>query len=96
MRSICPDTIVTDMVTDHVRNPDAALQWSGARALEVDEVADRAVEALYGRPLVAVIPRWRGALARFLYAAPRVGTRLLPIFKRIGERNRRRWLASRG
>lgn len=95
VRSICPDTIVTDMATDHVTNPDAALQWSGARVLEAGEVADRAIEALYGKPLVAVVPRWRGALGRSMYAMPRVSARLLPLFKRIGDRNRRRWLESR-
>jgi len=94
VRSICPDTIVTDMVRDHVHDPQTALQWSGARALEVGEVADRAVEVLYGRPLTTVVPRWRGVLARGIYAAPRAGLHLLPLFKRVGERNRRRWLDS--
>lgn len=94
VRSICPDPIDTRMVRDQAGDPEAAILWSTTRILTVDEVADRALETLYGERLVASIPAWRGALLRMLDLAPGLAVRLLPALKRLGERNRRRWLAS--
>jgi NAD(P)-dependent dehydrogenase (short-subunit alcohol dehydrogenase family) len=90
-RSICPDAIETDMIRERAGDPESALIWSGPRVLTADEVAYRAIEVLYGRPLLMVVPRWRGAVARAIDLAPRAGVTLLPLFKRLGERNRRRW-----
>jgi NAD(P)-dependent dehydrogenase (short-subunit alcohol dehydrogenase family) len=97
VRSICPDPIDTAMVRDQVDDPEAAIVWSATRILTADEVARRAIDVLYGRRLVASIPSWRGAALRALDLAPGLAVRLLPPLKRLGERNRRRWIeAERG
>ena len=92
VRSICPDGIRTDMVLrDQAANGTTALSWSGARLLGVAEVADRAVEVLYGDRLTVSLPAWRGAMARTLGLAPRALVRAAPVLERLGEWNRRRW-----
>jgi short-subunit dehydrogenase len=96
VRSICPDGIATDMLREHADQPQAALSWSGRRLLSADEVADRAMEVLYGDRLVGSIPHWRGALARGLGLIPGAAVRMMPAFQRLGEWNQRRWKQSAG
>lgn len=91
VRSVCPDAIETDMVRERAGDPEAALIWSGGRLLSVDEVADRAVELLYGDRLLATVPAWRGAVARAISLAPGIGIRTLPAMRWFGERRRDRW-----
>lgn len=92
IRSICPDGIKTDMVLRQQADDAAtALSWSGIRLLGTDEVADRAIEVLYGGRLTASLPAWRGALARSLGLAPRAVVRAAPALERLGAWNRRRW-----
>lgn len=96
VRSLCPDGIATDMLRERAHDPHAAMSWSGTRLRSADEVAERALQLLYAGRLVASVPRWRGALARSLALTPRLGIRLTPTLRRIGERNRRRWRAGGG
>lgn len=91
VRSLCPDTIDTQMVRDVADQEEAAILWSGPRVLDAGEVADRAMELLYGRRLKRVIPPYRGLVLRSMMFAPRRSMRLLPLFERIGAFNRRRW-----
>ena len=96
VRSICPDGIGTDMlVREQADDSATALSWSGARVLSADEVADRAIEVLYGDRLTASIPAWRGVLAGALGRAPRALLHGAPLFERLGEWNRRRWKRAR-
>jgi NAD(P)-dependent dehydrogenase (short-subunit alcohol dehydrogenase family) len=94
VRSVCPDPIDTAMVRSQVDAPEAAILWTATRVLTASEVADRAVGALYGERLVTSVPRWRAAALTLLGLVPRLAVRLLPPLKRLGERNRRRWLAA--
>lgn len=97
VRSICPDGIGTDMlVREQADDSTTALSWSGARVLSPDEVADRAVELLYGDRLTAALPAWRGAVAGVLGRAPRLMLHGAPLFERLGEWNRRRWKRDHG
>ena len=91
VRTLCPDAIDTQLVRGQVASPEAAVLWSAPAFLSLEDVADRAVELLDEGRLRAVIPAWRGALLRLLYRFPRVGLRTLPLFRWLGERNRRRW-----
>lgn len=95
VRSICPDAIQGDMVSERAEDPQAAVLWSGARLLTLDEVADRAVELLLGSGRInAGMPLPRAALIRALGVSPRASLRLMPLLSRMGERNRRRWRES--
>jgi short-subunit dehydrogenase len=97
VRSICPDGIGTEMlVRDQADDSTTALSWSGGRVLSPDEVADRAIELLYGDRLAGSIPAWRGALATVLGRAPGLLLRGAPLFERLGELNRRRWKKAHG
>lgn len=97
VRSICPDGIATDMlVREQADDSATALSWSGARVLSTDEVADRAIELLYGDRLTGSIPTWRGVVAGALGLAPRLVLHGAPLFERLGEWNRQRWKRAHG
>jgi NAD(P)-dependent dehydrogenase (short-subunit alcohol dehydrogenase family) len=91
VRTLCPDVIDTQMVRAQVDSPEAAILWSGGRLLSADEVADRAIELLEGRRHRAIVPAWRGTLLRAFDLSPALAARGVPLFRRLGERNRRRW-----
>ncbi len=96
VRCLCPDAIDTEMVREEAEGHAAALLFSAPSLLTADQVADRGVELLYGPALRAVMPAWRGVLGRLLYTFPRAGIRLVPAFRKLGERNRERWRAETG
>jgi NAD(P)-dependent dehydrogenase (short-subunit alcohol dehydrogenase family) len=86
---LCPDGMLTPMVTEELHNPAAALSFSGLRPLDPQRVARQAV-ALVDRPRpIRSVPRWRGAAVRVAGAVPDRTLWLAPLFTRIGERNRR-------
>lgn len=93
--SVCPDGIWTPMLYDKVRDPEAALSWSGVLLMPAD-VAARVVRLLdHPRPVVS-IPRWRGAIARSLALFPRLGIRLLPLIFADARRKQRAWARKQG
>jgi short-subunit dehydrogenase len=96
VRTLCPDAIDTRMVREQVESPEAAILWSAPTLLSTDEVADRALALLDGRRARAAVPAWRGAVLRAFDLAPGLAARGLPLFRRLGERNRRRWRAQAG
>jgi hypothetical protein len=51
-------------VRERTGDDDSAIIWSAPRLLRTDEVAERVVGLLDSQELVAVIPRWRGWVAR--------------------------------
>lgn len=91
MHAVCPDGVDTRMVAERAADPDSAIIFSaGRKLLDPGEVADRIVEALDSSALVLAIPRSRAGLARFSSRYPRVGLKLMAVFKKVGEFNRRR------
>ena len=96
VRCLCPDAVDTEMVRERAEGDAAALIFSAPSLLTADQVADRGVELLYSPALRAVMPAWRGATGRLLFTFPRAGIRLLPLFRKLGERNRERWRSETG
>ena len=95
MHAVCPDGVDTRMVSDRVDDPDAAIIFSGGqKLLDPGDVADRIVELLDTTKIVLPIPRSRVPLLRLTHRFPRAGLKLAGFFKRIGERNRKKALAS--
>lgn len=88
--AICPDGADTAMLRERSGDPDAAIIFSGQRLLAPEQVAERAVELIHSDRLVVAIPRSRGVFARMLGLAPRLGLRLAPSLRRLGERHRQR------
>jgi NAD(P)-dependent dehydrogenase (short-subunit alcohol dehydrogenase family) len=91
VRALCPDTIDTRLAQNVAGDEQASLMWSGARILDVDEVADKGIELLYGARLTRTIPAYRAGVMRTVQLFPRVGFGLLPAFRRFGEWRQRRW-----
>ena len=94
VRALCPDTIDTRLAREVADDEEASLMWSGTRILEVDGVADRGIELLYGARLSRTIPVYRGLIMRYVHLFPRAGFRMLPAFRWLGERRQRRWRES--
>lgn len=87
---VCPDGMLTPMITQELDNPAIALSFSGISLVEPDQVAARVVELLQRPRLVSSVPHWRGAMVRVLGAVPDHALRLSGAFSRLGDANRRR------
>ena len=86
--AICPDGVDTGMVRERQGDADAAIIFSAPRLLKPEEIA-AAVGSVIGKrkPLVS-IPRSRMVLTRTMALFPQLSLRLLPAFKRMGEKKR--------
>ncbi|WP_077922353.1 SDR family oxidoreductase [Spirosoma sp. 209] len=74
---ICPDLVDTDMLTQQLGRPEAALSFSGSRVLTVQDV-ERAVlqKAIARRQLEIMIPNSRGWLGKIGNLFPKLGLAL--------------------
>lgn len=90
VHAVCPDGADTQMVRERSADKDAAIIWSAPRLLTPEEVADRTVGLLDSKELVAVIPRWRGWVARGTAMLGRHGLHGADLLRRQGERKRAR------
>ena len=88
LHAICPDAVDTGMVRERQADEESAIIFSTPRMLRPEEVAERIVAAIGERKPIVVIPPSRGALVRTLANFPRLNLRLLPLFKRAGEKKR--------
>jgi len=86
---VCPDGMLTPMVTDSIDSPAVALTFSAPRLTTVERTSARVVDLLRRPRQVASVPRWRGAQVRLLGAVPDLAVRALPLFLALGERKRR-------
>ena len=86
--AICPDGVDTGMVRERRDEEDAAIIFSTPRFLRPEEVAEQIVEVLGTRRPVVVLPRSRGVLVRTMALFPHLSLRLLPAFKKAGEKKR--------
>lgn len=85
--AVLPDAVETPMLDLQVNYAEAAMTFSGDRALTVEEIETLLVEqVLPERPLEVTIPASRGAIARLVNAAPGVSQRLAPFFLKKGLR----------
>jgi NADP-dependent 3-hydroxy acid dehydrogenase YdfG len=86
--AICPDAVDTGMVRERQGDEEAAIIFSAPRMLQPAEVA-QAIGAAIGKrkPLVA-IPASRMVITRTMALFPRLNLRLLPLFKKAGEKKR--------
>jgi NAD(P)-dependent dehydrogenase (short-subunit alcohol dehydrogenase family) len=95
MHAVCPDGVDTRMVGERVDDPEAAIIFSaGKKLLDPGDVADRIMGLLDSTAIVLTIPRYRVPLLRLTHRYPRFGLKLLPLFKWIGERNRKKAVAA--
>ena len=87
VHAVCPDGVQTAMLD--AQTPDSLatrLVHSGGRILNVDEVAQEAVDLVGARRVVLSIPRWRGAVVRGTALAPSVAKRGIHLVAAQGKR----------
>ena len=94
---ICPDLVDTNMVTDQIDHPEAALSFSGGRILTLADV-ERAIlhDALQGHKLEILIPKSRGWLAKVGNLFPAFGFSLTDLLAKKGLRKQAALRAQRG
>jgi len=74
--TICPDAVQTPMLDQQKDKEQAALTFSGARALIVQEVVDAILDnALKNKPLEIILPTMRGVIAKAANAFPTIAAR---------------------
>ncbi len=82
---VMPDAVKTPMLDLQVDYPQAALTFSGARALTVEDISRVLIEhVLPERPLEVTVPLGRGLLARFADALPAVAIKIAPMLQKKG------------
>lgn len=84
---VMPDAVATPMLEKQVDKEEAALTFSGSKALTVEDIARLILDrVLPDRPLEVTIPQGRGLLARLANSAPDVATALAPILLKQGRK----------
>jgi short-subunit dehydrogenase len=87
LSAICPDGMLTPMLTDVLHEDGLALSFSAPRLVDPAEVAERVVDVLARPRLVSSVPHWRGAQVRLMSAMPDLMLRAAPLFTRMGMTN---------
>ncbi|TEX50320.1 MAG: hypothetical protein B7C55_11495 [Actinomycetales bacterium mxb001] len=82
---VCPDGMLTPMITDVIDDPAIAMTFTGLRLVEPDEVAVAVVKALRRPRRIVSVPKWRGAQVRAIGMVPDAVLRAAPIFTRLGQ-----------
>jgi short-subunit dehydrogenase len=82
---LCPDGMLTPMITDIIDDPAVAMTFTGVRPVTVDEVAAAAVRVLRRPRRVVSVPHWRGAQVRIIGTIPDLALRAAPLFTRLGR-----------
>jgi len=82
---VCPDGMLTPMITDVIDDPAVALTFTGLRLVEPTEVAEVVSGVLRRHRRVVSVPHWRGAQVRAFGSIPDVVLRAAPLFRRLGR-----------
>jgi len=82
---ICPDGMLTPMITEELDNPAIALTFSGLRLVTPEEVTEAVVKVLRKPRRVVSVPHWRGAQVRLLGVAPDMVLSAAGLFTRLGR-----------
>lgn len=92
---VCPDGMLTPMLTDIMDDPAIAMSFTGLRTVDPADVADAVVKALRRPRRIVSVPHWRGAQVRAIGAVPDVVLRAAPLFMRLGRAQQERLRRSR-
>ena len=87
---VCPDGMLTPMLTRIIDDPHAALSYSAPHLAEPGVVADRVVQLVRRPRRVISVPRWRGAMVRAFSGIPDYLLFASKYFEAIGRRNQER------
>lgn len=85
--TICPDAVQTPMLDIQKDKEQAALTFSGPRALSTEEVVAAILgPAMKDRPLEIMLPYWRGAVAKAAGSFPSLSAKALNRFRNSGQK----------
>lgn len=85
---VMPDAVATPMLDQQVAYEEAALTFSGAAPLTVEEVGAAILKTVIpNRPLELALPWSRGAMARAGGLWPGLGAALDPLLRKKGRKN---------
>jgi short-subunit dehydrogenase len=87
LSAVCPDGMLTPMLTDVLDDDALALSFTAPRLAEPQQVADRVVSLINRPRLVSSVPHWRGAQVRVFSGMPDLVVRAAPVFRRMGLAN---------
>ena len=88
--AVCPDAVQTPMLDIQKDKPQAALTFSGPRALTVDEVADAILGPVLNKaPLELTLPASRGWLSKLASMFPQAALRLNESLRQKGLQQQR-------
>lgn len=82
---VCPDGMLTPMITEVIDDPAVALTFTGVRLTTPEEVSDAVLSVLRRHRRIVSVPHWRGAQVRAFGALPDVVLRAAPLFRRLGR-----------
>lgn len=83
--AVCPDAVQTPMLDVQKGREQAALTFSGPRALSAEEVVDAIVgPVMHKRPMEIALPAWRGVTAQAASLFPQTSRKALNMFRRSG------------
>lgn len=82
--TICPDAVQTPMLDQQKDKEQAALTFSGTRALTAQEVVDAIIAALDHKPLEVILPPSRGVVAKLANSFPAIAARQVNRMRQIG------------
>jgi 3-oxoacyl-[acyl-carrier protein] reductase len=83
---VLPDAVQTPMLDLQVDYEEAALTFSGTRALTADEVASAVLRVMDEGLLELALPSWRGWIARAANLVPESARGLAPLLRTLGRR----------
>ena len=88
--TVCPDAVKTPMI-EIEPTESASVIWSAPKLLTVEDLERLILDkVLTRRPYVAVLPGYRAFLSRLADRRPGLAVRLLPLFQRIGKKNKQK------
>lgn len=82
---ICPDGMLTPMITEVLDDPAIAMTFTGLRQVQPEKVASEVVAMVQRPRRIVSVPHWRGAQVRVISAIPDLALRLAPVFMRLGR-----------
>lgn len=89
--TICPDAVQTPMLDQQKGKEQAALTFSGKRALTTQEVVDAILgPALHDKPLEIILPPLRGALAKVANAFPALAASQIGLLRKVGSKRQQK------
>jgi 3-oxoacyl-[acyl-carrier protein] reductase len=83
---VCPDSVKTDQLDYELQHDEAVLSFIG-KALEPQKVAKGIIKALVTKKPEILIPAGTGVFARVAMAFPKFYFLVLPLLKKLGQKN---------